>query len=1782
MAIKKRAVSFTDVCLMGDPSSEFAGLSKTAAARLSIDANSGARQVVDAEIAKHPTALFFRARAIVADETNSNGDFFSSEELAKAAGTFVGVPFYTNHENQDITKAKGKIVFSEWDPKEKAIYVIGFIDREAYPQLCRGVEQDYMRGVSMGCVVEYSECSICDNPASTVEEYCPHIKFRKGRTFSGQAKSVKTGEVRNFKNAHVYERNFGVRFIELSGVGDPACKSCRIQGVYDNDDHLAKAACHASRSVGSGSGFLAKVAGVENSLAMYRETELYKQASQQELQQIEQVLQTLEQISVSLIKNRKRVEVEFASDLVKILSELQEFADELTGAGYGQLQGETGGALGIPGVDGGAADQAPMPGPAEGVPSASGATGMAASDALAGGLGAAMASEPTPGVGTVSGSPSQPMFAAPRMPTAPKKPLASGDDRLRRIAELVGAIREALAGGDGQENGGDAAMNRRTPGMASLERESIRHALATPRKGTERSSENVIAHGDGTQASGGAQMSDAIIQTAARTEAPGVLPEKQLDANLANHPRTGTEPQDTLNVQLDPKRKDSEPQKLTEDQLKGQRKDDAPSVLPEKQLSGKRKDSEPSDTVGVQVATVQVGTEPDRLTEVQLDGKQGDLYARSAFRRQKVKTAEQHSAAVIRSIAESAVRCSATPQMIRGAVASLVDDTRSRTSTLDLITSDKDAVAVGKAASVVARAHYWGGKGITLASVTVDDMRADVVAGLRTLVAQDAEISPEVVMDVLDVVGSEDDSVVALSTAIDDVIAEPVEAVAASASRKQQIRMAVLAPSKVQQVDAPPAAEPVPLAGGADARAKERDRMKAALASRRPTHVIEATVQEIGTTIDELKGNQKAARAKIVAFVNKVAGSGELTIEENRVKDGKPIVVASKVKGLKVANITNVTVDGAAGSVQIAIQTEEGETAADVSLDLADQGKDVEGAPKEGDATGEGLDALVGGDAGAGIPPAPAGAAGAAGAPPAAPAPNAPLPTASAKRKVKTAQFGGAAGGLPGGGNLGGAQDPGSALPQGAPAMDAGEGLQNFTEDEKDDKDEEKAPGVGEQMMPGSICPFCKGSDTTTGKKDLPPGAFECNGCGAKYEVHVNVEVLNPEGMSFEAGGNDEGVTEPKLPEMPVAAVTRLDKAGLEKIASCEQKYGHVCPACGMTECKPLEKGAGKVAYVCPSCETKTTKEILVAADKTGFMQIAWTLNPKKVFSADCEPCKKAAAAYVALMKVTARMRRAAAADGKPETAFPEANCAEYVSRRFGANAVATNGPCKGKPLADCVCKQLKAFGLRSRNDVEKLAAVYRKPDLMEKCLSIWKGKGYKQAQAETMCKAMQKKYAKETETNEWLEAFAGDSRFTTEELRIMKEKSMTKGAQAAGAAPVNLDADLGAPLDDVAPVADVAEEATVTVEIPEAVARDLAGQVEEQVEQAEAPVEAPAAPEEIAPPADAVAASKQAVKTAAKPTKVEDISSGVEGKVKGGTGTIGKEQPFDAKKPTVPSNEGGSKIGGEKETIPEATLPDIPADSATMGDEANTLKGTPPVSTEMRGRVIAEAKPGDLQKQADKPKQVEDISSGVEGKVKGGTGTIGNEGKKNIDVDAGKPTIPSNEAASKTRGEKETIPDASLPDIPVDNSLIGGEKDTQKGMPAINVDVRGRVIAEKRDQQVAKIAAARHKKACQVAAKLMGLGRIAESDYDAVVEDLSKIEVDRMEAFAERLYKAVKVASAAPAPTLATPIVQEASTYRPEMPKTMAEQLKGIFTIGNAQVHERAMEDDRKDSAAQ
>ena len=97
-------------------------------------------------VKENPEFLFLKIFAIKEDEVNDNGDSFPKEELKKSAHTFVGVPIFCNHQNDDIEKARGKVVHSWYEEKAGGIFIIAKIDRVAYPALARGVEENYING----------------------------------------------------------------------------------------------------------------------------------------------------------------------------------------------------------------------------------------------------------------------------------------------------------------------------------------------------------------------------------------------------------------------------------------------------------------------------------------------------------------------------------------------------------------------------------------------------------------------------------------------------------------------------------------------------------------------------------------------------------------------------------------------------------------------------------------------------------------------------------------------------------------------------------------------------------------------------------------------------------------------------------------------------------------------------------------------------------------------------------------------------------------------------------------------------------------------------------------------------------------------------------------------------------------------------------------------------------------------------------------------------------------------------------------------------------------------------------------------------------------------------------------------------------------------------------------------------------------------------------------------------------------------------------------------------
>lgn len=303
---------------------------------------------LQAEIESHPDSLFIKCFAIKADETNDNGDFFSRDELIKATPTFVGVPLFTNHANSDINEARGKVVHSWWDDEKNGIMIIGRVDASAYPQLARGIKEEYVVGTSMGCQVQYSVCSVCHNYAETPDQYCSCIRERKTRMVQARNQLCKYHEQGPEKecpvcsstenepkkyavNTKVFEYNYGIKFIENSFVVNPACPTCGVTEVIDPQKFRTKVA-----AIEKILPKLLKEAG-ERPLTC-TDQQCIKIGGQQELDSLNQALDLLSSVSQAMLNQKEQIDLEFLSDLVQVLADLQGVTDELTEQGYGRLQ----------------------------------------------------------------------------------------------------------------------------------------------------------------------------------------------------------------------------------------------------------------------------------------------------------------------------------------------------------------------------------------------------------------------------------------------------------------------------------------------------------------------------------------------------------------------------------------------------------------------------------------------------------------------------------------------------------------------------------------------------------------------------------------------------------------------------------------------------------------------------------------------------------------------------------------------------------------------------------------------------------------------------------------------------------------------------------------------------------------------------------------------------------------------------------------------------------------------------------------------------------------------------------------------------------------------------------------------------------------------------------------------------------------------------------------------------------------------------------------------------
>jgi len=1769
-------------------------LIKTASGkRISLPSDSPKSQSIQAEITKHPTALFFRAKAIVADLPNTNGDYFSEEEITGAYKSFEGVPFFTNHDNQNVENARGKIIFAEYVPEEKAVYTIAFIDREAFPHICRSIEEEYVTGVSMGCSVEYSVCNICENKAEKVDEYCPHIQNRKGRTFSGTARNVNTGEVKQFRNELVFEYNHGIKFIELSAVVDPAEPSCRIEGIFSNEE------------------FVRKVANVQNHFYMIKDAAIEKEASKEDLEQLNGTLKTLEDIAVELVKNRQQIEVDFASNLVTILADLQSLVDELTAAGFGQLepipgvadeQGEFGDEMGdLDGDIGGGLEGEVPAGPEAGIPGVGAQPQpQMASNEISSPIPSGNAGVQSTGL---SGKPARPNlpFIQPRAFDVTKlEKVASvlpslvilrnnmydqiGEDKMgrrRTISAKNEQKRETIEilSNSWQEKQDFFGYIKQVPSIQnnniklSVKKKDDSFIIIAENKDPElASSEQKVwtyedlsdkerefiknnpheaavqllesFSGSLNNKKGAGEMATREVKEAGADSVnkdPQVTTEVQLEEQRAlYHPRTGEEAHVTQEVQLNPKRT-GEPTVLTEAQLEDAnlklhpRTGDVPGVTQEVQLEEDRSGVSPRQRnekhVTQEVQLKEEGYQTGTEPQVTTEVQLNDVDA-------PWSRAAKRDASLFKSASEHM-------DAVLDAVADSVIETGCTPSEACAVASDMvgttqarneflgevlDGVEEEKV-DLKARLAFWSGKNLRVSSSGVSDIQQSLVGSLRRL-ASDETMNPDVIIHAIDILSSDDDGIESLTEKVDEKVESSKTETVAKVNVKAELRKA-LKKNKVTRESERKEWEASQDGGEPQAKYDEADTM------------IETTFEEAG--LDKSAARDSGFRNSLVSFTK-----GALAGQQ-----------------MRLASITNVTISG--DTISIAVQTDDN-PAESVEIPIGGNTlPEPEGQLPEGDMGGENLDLGV--------------------SEVSTPAPGA---YASSGRKIsREAQMfgGGDTAGVPG---QDGEQGQASQAP-GAPGVPGGEGIQSLTTDEDVQMD---IPTVGEQQVPWAICPECGSNDVDVENKDGDISG-NCKNCGSEYEAMITKEVefkITKPTRSVGEEGSGGAPSEPEIPALPVAAQTRLDKNSLVRIASNKAKHGHVCPSCGNKHCEASVDEDGSVAFTCEACGTDVSKEILVSVNDpdNSVQRIAWDLRPRT----DCEGCEEAAQKFASRIKWERIISAAAEKD------FPEANCKELIAKKYGGNTTATSGPCKGKLLVECICSQLQTLGFTSARRLTRLAEASMQTDTMDTCVEKqMKEKGFNRKEAQLACNCLKKTYAAQGKDNIFVVAFEDDIAsgvekdltmldlgtinevlMETEEEQADEfadrsfeealndiERSKKPDVTEAAAEPVVQATEVEIPLEVEATVeatTEVTAEAEATTEVTTEV---VAETVEAQPENKELTVEEEKEMALAMQTHKLRRVGEEVVKVAGVPTKVESIEGNVEATVPRSEATIRTEAPATFAKPQVPTSKATM---GNEEALTEG-LPNVPVDSSYQGQEQKMQEGMPGINNEIKGTVIAEDGKVYTIVEAKQMKEVDSVEPNTT--TPRADATMGEEEK----FTAADPKVPTGNA---TMGNEEALTEKG-PDVPIDNNYMGQEKKMQEGMPPMN-DEMLKQVQMKKEVQLERIANARKMEAIKVASKLLATDRIPEVAYDDVVTTLAAVEIDRISIVAERMFPAiVRTASAqvvaedrmVTAGTHSGPAIVMSTKTAPEEGEDLVSKLTQHFTIGSRDFDRKLVENDLK-----
>jgi 8-oxo-dGTP pyrophosphatase MutT (NUDIX family) len=171
---------------------------------------------------------------MISSRCNDNFDEFPAPEIEKGYKTFIGKPVFVNHHNDDHRRMRGVIIDAALHRDTLPsgapdTWVEGLMEVDAvrFPRLAKAIIKGDIDRTSMGCDVDYSRCSVCDNKATNPAEYCKHIPRMKGQRI--YRADPKTGRKEGIL---VREICYGLRFFENSLlVEEPADPTAFFTGV---------------------------------------------------------------------------------------------------------------------------------------------------------------------------------------------------------------------------------------------------------------------------------------------------------------------------------------------------------------------------------------------------------------------------------------------------------------------------------------------------------------------------------------------------------------------------------------------------------------------------------------------------------------------------------------------------------------------------------------------------------------------------------------------------------------------------------------------------------------------------------------------------------------------------------------------------------------------------------------------------------------------------------------------------------------------------------------------------------------------------------------------------------------------------------------------------------------------------------------------------------------------------------------------------------------------------------------------------------------------------------------------------------------------------------------------------------------------------------------------------------------------------------------------------------------------------------------------------------------